>query len=125
MAVYENIKIISLELNAATVAQYVFVKMAADHKVIEGAGDTDICVGVAQEAQAVVGGSIPVAIAGVSKIRVDSGAGVGHGNQLTSSNDGGAVAAVAGDMVHGIALEDGADDDIISMILYPSSQLLA
>tara|TARA_R110002074_G_scaffold352805_1_gene524264 strand:+ start:119 stop:499 length:381 start_codon:yes stop_codon:yes gene_type:complete len=126
MAVYENIKVISLELNAATVTQYAFVKISgADGQVITGAGDTDIICGVAQETQAVVGATVPTAIAGISKIWVDSAAGVGFGNQLTCSANGGAVAAVAGDMVHGIAVEAGADDDIIGMILYPSSQLLA
>lgn len=125
MAVYENIKVISLELNAATVDQYTFVKMAADHKVITGAADTDIIVGIAQEAQATVGGTITTAIAGVSKIAVDAVGGIGHGNQLTCSPAGGALEAVAGDLVHGVALEAGADGDVIAMILYPSSQLLA
>ena len=125
MATYENIKVISLELNAGTIPQYHFVTMAADHKVITGAADTDICVGVSQEAQDVVGGSLGVAIAGVSKIKVDAVGGVGHGNQLTCTATGGAKEAASGDEVHGLALESGDDDDIISMILYPSSQLLA
>ena len=126
MAVYENIKLVSLELNAGTVDQYTFVKVSgADHQVAEGAADTDIICGVAQEGQATVGQSIPVAIAGISKIAVDAVGGVDHGNQLTCSAAGGALEAAAGDMVHGLALEDGADGDVIAMILYPSSQLLA
>ena len=126
MAVYENIKLISLELNAGTVDKYTFVKISgADRQVITGAADTDIVCGVAQEDQATVGGTVPVAIAGVSKIAVDGVAGVDHGNQLTCSAAGGALEAASGDMVHGVALEAGVDGDVIAMILYPSSQLLA
>ena len=125
MAVYENVKTISLDLNTGTVGQYKFVKISgADGECINTTADTDVAVGIAMEAQATVGGSIPVAVAGVAKIKVTSGT-VTRGGQVTSHTDGGGKAAVSGDEVHGVALSSAANGDIIDVLLAPSSQLLA
>ena len=125
MAVYENLSCISLELNAGTVAQYYFVKISgADGQFIEGAANTDICVGVAQTAETTVGNSVAIGYAGISKVKVTNGT-ITRGGQVTCHSDGGATAAGSGDEVQGIALSSAALNDVIDILLTPSAQLLA
>lgn len=125
MATYENLKCISLELNTGSIAAHHFVKISgADGQCVIAAADTDIVIGIAQEAASVVGGSLPVAVGGVSKLKVTSGT-VARGAQVTSHTDGGGKTAASGDEVHGIALSSAAVNDIIDVLLTPSSQLLA
>ncbi len=125
MAVYEKLKVVTLECNTGTVTQYKFVKISgADDQVINTTACTDIAIGVAQETQATTGGTVPVGFAGVTKLKITSGS-VVRGTQVTSHSDGGGKTAAAADQVHGIALSSAAVNDIIDVLLFPSSQLLA
>jgi len=105
------------------ITQYVFVKpSAADFGCDECTADTDLAVGVAQDA-AVQGDPVSVAFGGVAKVLL--GGTVTVGLALTSAADGTATSAVAGDVAHGIALTAGAAGDVISMLVLPSCRLIA
>ena len=123
MATYENMRTMTLVAQAA-VTQYTFVKPSAVRfGCIECTADTDIAVGVAQDAAAATGEEIAVAFGGVAKVALN--ATITIGQALTSDADGRAKAAAAGDVAQGVALEGGVQNDIISMLVLPSNRLIA
>ena len=123
MATYENMRTMTLVAQAA-VTQYTFVKPSAVRfGCIECTADTDIAVGVAQDAAAVAEEEIAVAFGGVAKVALN--ATITIGQALTSDADGRAKAAAAGDVAQGVALEGGVQNDIISMLVLPSNRLIA
>jgi len=62
-----------------------------------------------------------VQCAGVAKVKC--GGAISYGDRVGTTNAGKAVAkAAADDLVAGIALEDGVDGDIISVLLTPGAQ---
>ena len=123
MATYENMRTMTLVAQAA-VTQYTFVKPSAVRfGCIECTADTDIAVGVAQDAAAATGEEIAVAFGGVAKVALN--ATITIGQALTSDADGRAKAAAAGDVAQGVALEGGVQNDVISMLVLPSNRLIA
>ena len=91
MATYENMRTMTLVAQAA-VTQYTFVKPSAVRfGCIECTADTDIAVGVAQDAAAATGEEIAVAFGGVAKVALN--ATITIGQALTSDADGRAKAA--------------------------------
>ena len=123
MATYENMRTMTLVAQAA-VTQYTFVKPSAVRfGCIECTADTDIAVGIAQDAAAATGEEIAVAFGGVAKVALN--ATITIGQALTSDADGRAKAAAAGDVAQGVALEGGVQNDVISMLVLPSNRLIA
>ena len=123
MATYEKVKIITMKTGAA-VTYGEFVKVSgADVTVIAGTANTDICIGVAQEAAAASGDVIPIAIGGIAK--VVAGATIVRGAQVTCHTTAQAITAASGDVVQGIALSSAVVNDVFDVLITPSTQLLA
>jgi hypothetical protein len=108
MAYEENLEAISRPAGAdldAAGNQYKVVKLNASGAVINFAADTDIPVGVLQNAPK-SGDPARIAYSGVSKVRV--GAAVAAGAQLTTNGSGQAITAVSTKYIIGSALTAGA-----------------
>lgn len=108
---WEDVGNVISMIAGAAITRLRFVKIgAADNTVILGALSADNCLGVAKEGGA-TGDAIPVQIDGV--VRVETGAAVTRGAQITSDATGRAIDAVATNMVLGTALEAAAGGGII------------
>ena len=87
----------------ATTTQYRFVKFSADKTVILCAATTDIPCGVLQQPVAATGDPVEVVYGGQTMLQAD--ATITYGQALSTSADGQAQAAVAGQYVVGLAVD--------------------
>lgn len=115
MAYKESENCITLEAGADLSAiQFYFVAVAADGQV-DACGDGAVAVGVLQNDPAAAGRAAQVATSGVT--RVKCGGTVTRGGPVASDAAGLAVDAASGDIILGEALETGATNTIISVML--------
>lgn len=123
MATTDHMRSITLVAQAA-VTQYTFVRPnAVRFGCIECTADTDLAVGIAQDAAGGANQEISVAFSGVAKLALNGTVTIGAA--LTSDIDGRGKVAAAGDVAQGIALEAGVQDDVISVLVLPSNRLIA
>lgn len=105
------------------VAAYRIVKFSADDTVVQGAAATDLLVGVHGRIAAASGERTDVTHTGIAE--VEYGGNVTRGAKLTSDDEGKAVAAAPAQGVNnqiiGIAMIAGADGDIGSVLIAPST----
>ena len=116
MSYYESLDVVSMVVGA-TIARYDVVHINGGTRLIKPVTDVDaegIC-GIAQEG-GVIGDTIAMAIAGVSK--VVCGDEVTRGAQIGSNTTGKVLDLVTGTRMIGIALASGVENDVIPAIVY-------
>lgn len=97
--------------------QYTFVTLDTDGRVGDGAAG-DACVGILQNKPALIDRPATVQIGGISKLKVAGT--TSQGDRLKMDTDGlGVVTTTATDKVGAIALEDGAANAYIAVLVTP------
>lgn len=105
------------------ITQYEMVVMTANDTEVDMAdAQGEDILGVAQIAAAAIGHPVTVRVSGAT--RVIAGGAIVAGNPITSGADGRAEAALTGDAVVGMALENAAADGVeFEMLLRPGPRL--
>lgn len=114
MAIEHTLGTVSLVAGADLSAkQYTFVKTNTSGKVVSS-GDGERGVGVVQD-KPTADKATMIATSGISKVLC--GGNITNGAAVTSDANGRAVAATTGKQIMGFALEAGANNRIISVLL--------
>lgn len=104
--------------------QYKFVKVTGARQAGLAVGASkEVVIGVLQNKPQVTGQAATVAIRGVS--RVVAGGTVTAGDTVTVANDGEAVTTTDNELVVGVAVTSGADQEIISVLLSTPANIKA
>jgi hypothetical protein len=114
MAIEQKLKTLSMQAGADLSAkQYTFVKLNSSGKVVT-CGDDERGIGVLQDKPASDKGA-SVATTGITKMTC--AAAITNGAAVTSDANGKAVAATTGKHIMGFAMETGANNRIIAILL--------
>lgn len=116
MAYEEIIQSITLEADAdLSASQYRFVDITGVHNCGAVAASGQRSIGVLQNKPDAANKAATVAVHGVSK--VECGGSVTAGDEVTTDASGKAVTAAGGNHVLGVALDTGADTELIPVLL--------
>jgi hypothetical protein len=96
--------------------QYHIVMLSAPRTVSYSTADADAAIGILQDKPEAANRACKVRTTGVSKLKIGSG-GITDGAKIASDATGKGVAASANERYLAIALEDGDENDIISVLL--------
>jgi hypothetical protein len=114
MAIEQKLDCLSLQAGADLSAkQYTFVKLNSSGKAVT-CGDGERGIGVLQD-KPTADKAASVATGGIS--RVTCSAAITNGAAVTSDTNGKAVAATTGKHIMGFAMETGANNRVISILI--------
>jgi hypothetical protein len=98
--------------------QYTFVTVNTSGLLVN-TGDGAYAIGVLQDKPAAAGEVGEVAISGVVKVK--AGGAITAGNAVASDLNGEAIVAASADIRLGVAMQDAAENDVISIVFNPAA----
>lgn len=117
MAFEEIVQSITREASAdLSASQYCFVTINGSGQIAVAAANSALTIGVLQNKPDAAGKAATVAVHGVSKVKVGTG-GVAQGAEIATGAGGTVVAAAAGENVVGFALEAGAANTVVPVLI--------
>lgn len=118
MAYQENTRVVTFPAAAdQTADQYKFGKIDANGRVALNTANGGYCEGVIYEGGGALGRATALAVDGIVKVRAS--AAITRGAAISATVAGLAQAATNGHIILGTALETGAANRIISVLLHP------